>query len=144
MAPTPFEGVASDQRFAVSRARRASIDAAAESQLGAKMTQPARIAEILYEDSFATPAAILVALIDNPSMAVLPADRHHMLALRRRGCIGLSGPTALGRRVGLVLRNVHGLEARCSLREAGAHLSQVLLDCESPLASQWTPGAAKH
>lgn len=111
LAPTLFQGVASDQRFAGSVARRASIDAAEENQLGAKMNQPARIAEILYEDSFATPAAILVALLDDPSMAVLRADRHHLQTLQRRGCIGLAGPTALGRRVGLVLRNVHGLEA---------------------------------
>lgn len=79
--------------------------------MGTKMNHPARIAEILYEDSFATPAAILVALIDDPSMAVLRADRNHLQTLQRRGCIGIAGPTALGRRVGLVLRNVHGLEA---------------------------------
>ena len=75
------------------------------------MNHPARIAEILFEDSFATPAAILVALIDDPSMAVLRTNRHHLQTLQRRGCIGIAGPTALGRRVGLVLRNVHGLEA---------------------------------
>jgi len=70
-----------------------------------------RVAQALMDDSFACPAAILVALIDDPSLAVLPADRRHLLTLRRRGCIGLSGPTPLGQRVGLVLRNVHGLEA---------------------------------
>lgn len=110
--------------------------------MGAKMTQPAHIAEVLYEDGFAAPAATLVALIHDPSMALLRMDRPHMLALRRRGSVGLSGHTALGRRVGLVLRNVHGREARCSLREAGAYLSQVLLDCESALASDGAPGAA--
>lgn len=70
-----------------------------------------RIAQTLMDDSFACPAAILVSLIDDPSMAVLPADRHHLVTLQGRGCIGLSGPTPLGQRVGLVLRNVHGLEA---------------------------------
>ena len=97
MAPTPFQGVASDQRFAGFLASRASIDAAAENQLGAKMSHPARIAEILYEDSFATPAAILVALIDDPSMAVPPENRHHMLAL---GTVAASACLALRRWVG--------------------------------------------
>lgn len=75
------------------------------------MTDVWRIAQTLMDDSFACPAAILVALIDDPAMAVLPADRHHLVTLRRWGCLGSSGPTPLGQRVGLVLRNVHGLEA---------------------------------
>ena len=75
------------------------------------MTDARRIAQTLIDDSFACPAAILVALIDDPSMAVPPADRHHLLTLRRRGCIGRSGPTPISQRVGLMLRNVHGLEA---------------------------------
>lgn len=75
------------------------------------MTEPARIAEILYADSFATPAAILVALIDDPSLRVLPPDRAHLGTLRALGCLGNTAPTPLGRRVGLILCNAYGLEA---------------------------------
>jgi hypothetical protein len=74
------------------------------------MTDARRIAHTLMDDSFACPADILVALIDDPSMAVLPADRHHLLTLRRRGYIARSGSTPTGQRVGLMLRNVCGLE----------------------------------
>jgi hypothetical protein len=52
------------------------------------MAHPASIAAQLYAASFATPAAILVALIDDPSMPVLTADRHHIGTLRERGCLG--------------------------------------------------------
>ena len=62
------------------------------------MTKPARIAKILYADSCATRAATLAALIDDPSLCSLPADRVHR-------------PTPLARRVGRMLCSAYGLEA---------------------------------
>lgn len=62
------------------------------------MTKPARIAKIPCANGCPTPATILAALIDDPSLCVLAADRLHR-------------PTPLARRVGRMLCSAYGLEA---------------------------------
>jgi len=74
------------------------------------MNEPDRIAAILVEEAFATPAAILVALIADERLEVLPEDLGHLGPLQRMGCIDNFAPTPLGQRVGMVLRATHGLE----------------------------------
>lgn len=75
------------------------------------MSAARQIADALFADAWATPAAILVALIDDPTLEVLRADLQHVRTLHARGCLRDGAPTILGRRVGLVLCNVHGLRA---------------------------------
>lgn len=62
------------------------------------MTEPACIAKILCTNGCPTPATTLAALIDDPSLCSLPADRVHR-------------PTPLARRVGRMPCSAYGLEA---------------------------------
>ena len=75
------------------------------------MDEPIRIAATLFEDAYATPAAILVGLIADPQLEVLHEDRGHLRTLRRAGCIALQAPTPLGQRVAMVLRASYGMQA---------------------------------
>lgn len=75
------------------------------------MTTPASIAAALMADTFATPAAILVAFDDDPELVTLRADVAHMATLRRLGCVVDGQVTALGEAVADVLRRSHGVQA---------------------------------
>jgi hypothetical protein len=46
-----------------------------------------RIARALMDDTFACPAAILVALVDEPRLTVLRQDIAHLGTLERHGCL---------------------------------------------------------
>jgi len=70
-----------------------------------------QLASVLFASDWATPAAILVALIDDPALEVLPSDRCHVRTLHACGCLSGGVATPLGRRVGLVLCNKHGMRA---------------------------------
>ena len=75
------------------------------------MTDATRIADDLMADSFATPAAILVAFDDDPQLVTLKADVAHVATLRRVGCVVDGEVTRLGEEVADVLRKVHGVKA---------------------------------
>lgn len=75
------------------------------------MTDPAQIAAALMADTYATPAAILVAFDDDPELVVLRDDVAHLATLRRLGCVVDGQVTRLGERVADVLRRVHGVQA---------------------------------
>jgi len=75
------------------------------------MTDPARIAAALMADTFACPAAILVAFDDDPELVVLRSDVVHVATLRRLGCLSGNELTPLGEKVADVLREVHGVQA---------------------------------
>lgn len=75
------------------------------------MNDPTRTAQQLMDDSFACPAAILVALIDDPKLSVLNEDIAHLGTLSRLGCLSDGKVTPYGQQVGTVLRNVHGVQA---------------------------------
>jgi hypothetical protein len=62
-------------------------------------------------DSFATPAAILVAFDDDPQLVTLKSDVAHVATLRRVGCLIDGQVTRLGEDVADVLRKVHGVRA---------------------------------
>ena len=70
-----------------------------------------RVAQTLMEDSFACPAAILVALIDDPELVVLRQDIAHLGTLERKGCLSAGKVTPFGQQVATVLRTVHGVQA---------------------------------
>lgn len=74
------------------------------------MTDARKLAAVLVDDAWSTPATILVAKIDDPRLEVLRADRTHLATLERCGCLAHGMPTPLGQRVGVVLRTVHGIE----------------------------------
>ena len=74
------------------------------------MTGVRQLAVALVEDTWATPAAILVAKIDDPQLEVLHADIAHLRTLERAGCLLKGNVTPLGQRVGMVLRAEHGIQ----------------------------------
>ena len=74
------------------------------------MTGARQLAAALAEDAWATPAAILVAKIDDPQLEVLRADFAHLRTLERVGCLWQGHVTPLGQRVGMVLRAEHGIQ----------------------------------
>lgn len=74
-------------------------------------TSPAKIAAALMADTFATPAAILVAFDDDPELVTLRQDVAHLGTLRRLGCLADGQVTTLGEKVADVLRRVHGVQA---------------------------------
>ena len=75
------------------------------------MTDPAQIAAALMADTYATPAAILVAFDDDPELVVLRSDVAHLGALERSGCLSAGKVTPFGQQVATVLRNVDGVQA---------------------------------
>lgn len=74
------------------------------------MSDARNLANRLVIDTFATPAAILVALIDDPSVEVLSDDARHVQTLIAVGCLSDGRVTPLGQQVGTVLRTAHGLK----------------------------------
>lgn len=77
---------------------------------GHAVNDATRIAGELMDDTFACPAAILVALVDDPGLVVLQNDRRHLETLTRRRCLAGSRVMPLGRRVATALRPLHGLQ----------------------------------
>lgn len=75
------------------------------------MPDPASIADALMADTFATPAAILVAFDDDPGLITLRQDVAHLATLRRLGCVVEGQVTSLGAEVAEVLRRSHGVQA---------------------------------
>ncbi len=75
------------------------------------MTDPAKIAAALIADTFACPAAILVAFDDDPELVTLRSDIAHLATLRRLGCVVDGQVTRLGDLVADVLRKAHGVQA---------------------------------
>ena len=75
------------------------------------MSNPSDIAAALMADTYATPAAILVAFDDDPELVVLRSDVAHMATLRRLGCVVDGQVTRLGEIVADVLRRSHGVQA---------------------------------
>jgi len=80
--------------------------------VGRAMSAAIRVAAALMSDTWACPAAILVALVDDPSCEVLPGDAAHLGTLGQRGCLSGDKVTPFGQRVAMVLRTQHGLQAR--------------------------------
>lgn len=74
------------------------------------MTGIRQLAAALVQDTWATPAAILVAKIDDQQLEVLRADMVHLETLERAGCLRKGHVTPLGQRVGMVLRAEHGIQ----------------------------------
>jgi len=63
------------------------------------------------DDTFACPAAILIALVDDPDLVVRSQDIAHLGTLERRGCLSAGKVTPFGQQVATVLRTVHGVQA---------------------------------
>ena len=63
------------------------------------------------DDTFACPAAILVAFVDDPQLVVLRQDIAHLGTLERHGCLSAGKVTPFGQQVATVLRTAHGVEA---------------------------------
>ena len=72
---------------------------------------PTKVAQALMDDTFACPAAILVAFVDDPQLVVLRQDIAHLGALERSGCLSAGKVTPFGQQVATVLRNVRGVQA---------------------------------
>jgi hypothetical protein len=75
------------------------------------MTDARRIAQTLMDDSFACPAAILVAFVDDPQLVVLRQDIAHLGTLEQHGCLTAGAVTPFGQQVATVLQTVHGVQA---------------------------------
>lgn len=75
------------------------------------MSDAGRMALRLMEDTFACPAAILVAFVDDPDLVVLHNDLRHVSTLERDGCIANGQVTSFGHGVAMVLRSRHGVQA---------------------------------
>ena len=69
------------------------------------------IARALMDDTFACPAAILVAFVDDSRLVVLRQDIAHLGTLERHGCLSAGKVTPFGQQVATILRAVHGVQA---------------------------------
>lgn len=75
------------------------------------MSDAAKVARALMDDTFACPAAILVAFVDDPQLVVLRRDVAHLGTLQRHGCLSAGKVTPFGQQVAMLLRTVHGVQA---------------------------------
>lgn len=75
------------------------------------VTDARRIAQVLMDDTFACPAAILVAFVDDPRLALLRQDIAHLRTLERHGCLSAGKVTPFGKQVATILRAVHDVQA---------------------------------
>jgi hypothetical protein len=74
------------------------------------VTDARRIARVLMDDTFACPAAILVAFLDDPRLVVLRQDIAHLRTLERHGCLSAGRVTPFGQQLATILRTVHGVQ----------------------------------
>jgi hypothetical protein len=74
------------------------------------VTDAPRIARVLMDDTFACPAAILVAFLDDPRLVVLRQDIAHLRTLERHGCLSAGRVTPFGQQLATILRTVHGVQ----------------------------------
>lgn len=74
------------------------------------VTDARRIARVLMDDTFACPAAILVAFVDDPRLVVLRQDIAHLRTLERHGCLSAGRVPPFGQQVATILPAVHGVQ----------------------------------